>query len=283
MKPIPQIRVRHLRGASLEALQEKLPGGWAEELLCTEVVTSGTADPVEIRATYQVDADTDAVEDSHLLHLLRMCAKTIRPVLERNRSMPGCDIQPYLPGHARFVCAQNECVNPCCNAATLQIVVSQEYQDAIASASGIPKEEFLTPGTRSPGGSVGNVFQILQAKTSGCCVFLDEAWNRCGIHEIRPDPCRMYPFELAFFQLERNGDVGWIPDRVIRDRANGQTVEFFKKGELGYNYLIPLMMYHAGCPGLTGDRVSIQEYIDQVHELWMPSERMSKTVFGASV
>ena len=93
----------------------------------------------------------------------------------------------------------------------------------------------------------------------------------------------MYPFELAFFQLKSNGDVGWIPDRVVRDRANGQTVEFFKKGELGYNYLVPLVMCHAGCPGLMGDRISIQEYIDLVHELWLPSERMSRTVFGARV
>jgi Fe-S-cluster containining protein len=283
VKPVPQIRVRHLRGASLEALKEELAGGCAEELLCTEIISSGKIAPVEIRATYQVDAKTETVEDDPLLHLLRTCAKTIRPVLERNRSTPGCDIQPYLPGHARFVCAQNECVNPCCSAATLQIAVSPDVQDAIVSAYGLPKEEFLTPGSRSSGAPDDNGFQILQAKSSGCCVFLNEAGNHCGIHEVRPDPCRMYPFELAFFQLKSHGDVGWIPDKAVRDRANGQTVDFFRKGELGYNYLVPLVMYHAGCPGLTGDRIGIQEYIDLVHELWRHSERMSRTVCGAGV
>jgi len=283
VKPVPQIRVRHLFGASLEALEEKLTEDPAEELLCTEIISSGKTAPAEIRATYHVDAKTDTAAAGHLLHLLRSCAKTIRPVLERNRATPGCDIQPYLPGHARFVCAQNECVNPCCNAATLQIVVSPDGQDAIASASGLPKVEFLTPGTPSPGSPGDNGFQILQAKNSGSCVFLNEAENHCGIHEVRPDPCRLYPFELAFFQLKSHGDVGWIPDKVVRDRANRQTVDFFKKGELGYNYLVPLVMYHAGCPGLTGDRISIQEYIDLVHELWQQSERMSRTLTGSGV
>jgi len=282
VKPVPQIRVRHLRGPSLEALEEQLAGGCAEELLSTETISSGKIGQAEIRATYQVDAQTETGDLGELLHLLRACAKTIRPVLERNRSTPGCDLQPYLPGHARFVCAQSECVNPCCNSATMQIVVSPEVQDSIASACGLPKEEFLTPGSRNLGAAGDNTFQILQAKTSGSCVFLDEAENRCGVHEVWPDPCRMYPFELAFFQLKSRGDVGWIPDKVIRDRANGKIVDFFKKGELGYNYLLPLVMYHAGCPGLTGQSISVREYVDLVHELWLPSDRMSRTVFGSS-
>jgi hypothetical protein len=74
--------------------------------------------------------------------------------------------------------------------------------------------------------------------------------------------------------------MSWIPDKVVRDRANGRTVEFFRKGELGFNYLIPLVMYHAGCPGLTGDRISVREYIEQVHELWLPAQRMAAAVFG---
>jgi Fe-S-cluster containining protein len=163
----------------------------------------------------------------------------------------------------------------------LQIVVSPEIQNAIVSAHGLPKEEFLTPASSDSVAPGGRGFQILQAKASGCCVFLSEADNHCGIHPVRPDPCRMYPFELAFFQLKSQGDIGWIPDRHIRDRASGQTVDFFRKGELGYNYLIPLIMYHANCPGLTGATIRMEEYIDLVHQLSGLSERMSRTILGA--
>ena len=280
MKPLPQLSVRRLRGESLEALKEMLAADTSEQLLSTEIISSGNGGQAEIRATYQLAAKTDSADEGHLLELFRACAKTLRPILERNRSAAGQDLQPYLPGHAKFVCAQNDCVNPCCSAGTLQIAVSSDDQDVIAAASGLPKEEFLTPGTLNLGAPSESTFQILQAKRSGWCVFLNESENRCGIHGVRPDPCRMYPFELGFFQLKSQGEVGWIPDNILRSRANGGNVDFFEKGELGFNYLVPLVMYHAGCPGLTGERVSIQEYIELAHQLWWLSERMSRTVFG---
>ena len=45
----------------------------------------------------------------------------------------------------------------------------------------------------------------------------------------------------------------------------------FKKGALGYNYLIPLVVYHTHCPGFTGNSISMKEYLELINPLWQSS------------
>lgn len=147
-------------------------------------------------------------------------------------------------------------------------MVSREFEEAVNSNYKLQESQFMV---------YREGVWILKKRKDASCIFLTDN-NQCGVYEIRPCQCIMYPFELAFYELRKDGRLRRIRGReLFRKAANG--VDFFTKGELGYNYLVPLLVHHSDCPGFTGDKIQLREYIDLAHALWQPS-RQSDNLFA---
>jgi len=61
--------------------------------------------------------------------------------------------------------------------------------DALASAAGLPIEEFQRRYVRTVG-----IRKSLIEYANGDCVFFDGESRRCGVYEARPRQCRTWPF-----------------------------------------------------------------------------------------
>jgi Fe-S-cluster containining protein len=82
-------------------------------------------------------------------------------------------------------------------------------------------------------------------------VLLDENCN-CRVYGIRPSACVVYPFELAVFDIGRDGSLRMLNLNHFFN-TTGQLPTLLTPGTGGYNYLVPLLLADRDCPGFTGE------------------------------
>lgn len=79
-----------------------------------------------------------------------------------------------------------ECVNKCCSQPLDWVYVTEGEIEALESASGVPRSEFIEPIRNEINGLT---FQTLRLP----CRFLDTG-GKCTVYEARPLICRVFPF-----------------------------------------------------------------------------------------
>jgi Fe-S-cluster containining protein len=225
---------------------------------------TGKSEPIHLE---NILDSLDVNDESVRCGLIDKCAGTLPEMLARIRSNPGRrDAEAYLPGQPKFVCAQANCTNSCCKdrgEMPFQVPVSLAFREAVRATREISDSQFVRIEADMPS---------LVKDSSGKCVFLDSQ-RQCTVYDIRPVDCATYPFDLAFFDLRHDGNLAKINHRDLFRRAGDTPPPFFTRTTLGYNCIVPLIIYHSRCPGFTGEPVTIQEYISLVDQIWRPSRR----------
>jgi Fe-S-cluster containining protein len=199
--------------------------------------------------------------------LIEFCALTLEPALARIRahSVSG-DLRAYLPGQRQFVCAQAACTHSCCKAhdsTPFQVPISRRFREAVSTTRGIADSQFVILEDGLPG---------LARSPSGECVFLDNR-HQCTVYDIRPVSCAAYPFDLAIFDLQRDGRLAKLDHWELFRKAGEAAPMFFTKNTLGYGCIVPLITYHSKCPGFTGQPIGVDEYLSIVDRVWDPLRR----------
>ena len=88
----------------------------------------------------------------------------------------------------KFVCQR---CGACCRIKDGIVRVSEAEIDRIATYLSMTAEDFIATETQL---APDRKSLMLRSRPDGACVYLTED-NRCGIHAVKPDKCRTFPFE----------------------------------------------------------------------------------------
>jgi Fe-S-cluster containining protein len=260
----------------------RTPNHYTAEILQQAVVSvTFLTEPVLVRALYTVTEPRDEfypqsaynqvtiTDQPRLLDLIERCGQELeRWIADKRSSIATRDLYPYLPGSPEFMCLMEKCTKSCCKNQQLTIIASESFQDRVKATMGLVVRDFVDFGfMQAP---------FLQKDKNGKCVFLDED-HKCKVYGIRPTPCVLYPFELAFFDLQRDGSLRIVNHYELYekaglygDREDPMPTFLTEGGVEGYNFLIPLIVYHTECPGFGVQPISLEKYLKLVGYLWRP-------------
>jgi Fe-S-cluster containining protein len=94
--------------------------------------------------------------------------------------------EPWYRYGLKFACTG---CGDCCTGAPGYVWVNVSEIEALASAVGIPVEEFQRRYVRQVG-----IRRSLIEFANGDCVFFDNASRKCRVYDARPRQCRTWPF-----------------------------------------------------------------------------------------
>lgn len=164
-------------------------------------------------------------------------AEAWRTLAER---LPNYDL--ITPGTPAFVCLTGECPVHCCK--RFSVSLGERDRDRLSAVHGIAPDAFLEMVDGEPL-AMPLAQPFLLARREGQCVLLRDDLL-CGVHEGRPDACRLYPHFVLFFERET-----FRPNHA--DTAGMRTsLAAALAGEMAAVEYLPLLVRHRECPGFSG-------------------------------
>lgn len=268
-----ELRIVEATGSSVQGAKQNARAEATDDwqIVAESLVTDGP--PTRVRTLFQSKLLQFEPDDAPFRQLVGLCAAWALKHGPREWWEAAPDLRPYFPGSPTFVCAEAQCTNSCCKKD--DVIVTSRFAHAVKSAYNLEERAYTGESVGTP----AKRLHVVKKKEGSVCFFLDPN-HRCTVYPVRPAECVSYPFLLALFDLLEDGRIQFVPYATIFAKGPA-PLAFFRKGAHGHNFLVPLVMYHADCPGLTGSPVSWAAYRQLAKNLCAPAHEMQTEWSGA--
>lgn len=145
------------------------------------------------------------------------------------------------PTSPSFVCLTGECPVHCCK--RFSVSLGDRERDRLAAVHRIAPDSFLEMVDGEPL-TMPLAQPFLLARREGQCVLLRDDLL-CGVHQGRPDACRLYPHFVLFVE------PGTLKHNHSDTAGMRESVAAAASGAVPGPYA-PLLVRHLDCPGFSG-------------------------------
>ncbi len=165
--------------------------------------------------------------------------------------------QLVLPGEPGFICQPDSCDAYCCRA--FNVTLDEQEVRNLGETSGLQPAHFLESENGEPI-VLPLATPFVLGRREGSCVFLSMELT-CEQYEARPNPCRSYPYQVIFVEIESGRALQQGPE------VGCKAVEALVRG-LVDKRVMPLLLRHDQCPGFTGPPSTEDEWVRLLQETY---------------